>query len=162
MAEPESCPDPEVHEEKKSFVARVMSVKELILAVTGLLIALASILKPQSNATARASYDELSRAVYEIGAATERNHDDVVAIRSYLAAMNGHPVPATSYVPVVLPSSLLPRPSASVPPSTSSTSPAPTAFIAVVPVAAASHSAPPVVGPRPPPVWIRPFDQVKK
>lgn len=159
MPEPESCPDPEVHEEKKSFVSRVMSVKELILAVTGLLVALASILKPQSNATARASYEELSKAVYEISTATERNHDDVVAIRSYLAGMNGHPVPATSYVPVVLPSSLLPKPSGSAPTVASA---APTVVVVVPPPPTAAHSAPPVVGPKPPPVWIRPFDQVKK
>ena len=156
MPHPESCPDPEVHEEKRSFVARAMSAKELVLAITGLVVAVASILRPQSTATARASYDELSKAVYEISAATERNHDDVVAIRSYLAAMNGHPVPSTDYVPIVLPSALLPKPSASAPASASPT------VIAVVPVPATAHSAPPAVGPRPPPVWIRPFDQVKK
>lgn len=159
MSEPEleSCPDPEIHETKRSFVARAMSAKELILAITGLVVALASVFRPQSTATARASYDELSKAVYEISAATGRNHDDVVAIRSYLAAMNGHPVPSTDYVPIVLPSALLPKPSASV----SSTSSAPPTVIAVVPVPVA-HSAPPVVGPKPPMVWIKPFDQVKK
>lgn len=158
MPEPESCPDPDVHEEKRSFIARAMSAKELILAITGLVVAIASIFRPQSTETARASYDELSKAVYEISAATGRNHDDVVAIRSYLAAMNGHPIPSTDYVPIALPSALIPRPNA----STSSTSSAPpTTVIAVVPVPVA-HSAPPVVGPKPPMVWIRPFDQVKK
>lgn len=137
-------------DQSRNLGGRLMHMKELILAVAGLLAAVVALVKPQSQSTAQASYEELSKAVYEIGTATAKNHDDIVSVRSYLAGMNGQPVPTTTYIPIVLPH------------PTASASAAPSIMATIVIPPAPSHSAPPAIGPKAPLVYLRPFDQVKK
>jgi hypothetical protein len=139
-------------DQSRNFKGRLMDMKELILAVAGLLAAIVALVKPQSQSTAQASYEELSKAVYEISTATAKNHDDIVAVRSYLAGINGQPVPTTNYIPIFLPN----------PTSSASASTVPSIVATIIVSAAPSHSAPPTIGPKGPLVYLRPFDQVKK
>lgn len=73
----------------RSFVARVMGVKELILAITSLIVAVTSIVVPASHKVTQSAYEELSKDVREVSSATMRNHDDIVALRGYLDGLRG-------------------------------------------------------------------------
>lgn len=76
--------------DKKSFLSKVSNVKELILALTGLLIAVASFVKPQSNKVTQNAYEELSKDIVEISSATRRNHDDLTALRGYVDGLRAN------------------------------------------------------------------------
>lgn len=73
----------------RGFVSRVMGVKELIIAVTGLVVAVASIFVPASTRVTQNAYEEMSKEVQEVSSATARNHDDIIALRGYLDGLRG-------------------------------------------------------------------------
>jgi hypothetical protein len=58
----------------------------LIVAVTGLATA---VWKPQSHDAEKAGYKELSAAIDKLSAEAAANHDDVTALRGYVAAKEG-------------------------------------------------------------------------
>ena len=70
----------------------------LIVAVTGLATA---VWKPQSHDAEKAGYKELSAAIDKLSAETAANHDDVTALRGYVAAKEGEML--LQRVPVALP-----------------------------------------------------------
>ena len=58
----------------------------LLTAVAGLA---AVFLKPENHDAAKAGYKELSSAIDKLSAQTSVNHDDLVALRGYVAAKEG-------------------------------------------------------------------------
>lgn len=56
----------------------------LVTALTALVAAIGAAFKPQDQTSTKMSYETLAKAVQEASAATARNHDDLVALRSYL------------------------------------------------------------------------------
>lgn len=127
----------------KGFVARAMGVKELILALSGLAVAIASIFKPQDHSTTKAAYEELSKDVQEVSSATQKNHDDLTALRGYLDGLRG-----TTLVASTLVSATATMPSFPTHP------PASAASLAKPPM-------PPFIGPRPTAVKPPTFDIVQ-
>jgi len=64
----------------------IRSYAALLTAVAAVATAF---LKPQDHSVAKAGYGELSKAVDELSAQTKANHDDLVALRGYVAAKDG-------------------------------------------------------------------------
>jgi hypothetical protein len=56
----------------------------LVTALTALVAGIGAIAKPQDQTSTKASYEVLSKAIQDNSTATARNHDDLVALRSYL------------------------------------------------------------------------------
>ncbi len=63
---------------------RLKSFAALIAAIAALLTALAAIFKPQDETMTKASYDEVKKSLADLTTASAHNHDDLVALRSYL------------------------------------------------------------------------------
>lgn len=77
---------------KDPWAARARAWGTVIAAVGGLLTAAAAILKPRDDSATKASYVALAGGLEKLGAETTQNHDDLVALRGYLAAKEGAPV----------------------------------------------------------------------
>jgi hypothetical protein len=102
---------------------RLKAWTNFIATAAALLVAAAAILKPQDHSTARASYDELKKAVDENSQNDRRNHEDLVALRNYMdgylkgagaatSLPSSMPVPSTSGSARAIP----PAPVATMPP----------------------------------------------
>lgn len=68
------------------FSSRIRSWAALLTAVAGLA---AVFLKPENHDATKAGYKELSAAIDKLSAQTATNHDDLVALRGYVAAKEG-------------------------------------------------------------------------
>lgn len=66
------------------FVARVKASATLLTAITGLILAVAAVVKPRDDSATRESYEVLSKAVQAISAENESQHDDLVALKAYV------------------------------------------------------------------------------
>jgi hypothetical protein len=62
----------------------IKHVTALVAALAALITSIAAIVKPQDDSMTNRSYGELRKAVQDLTTATTQNHDDVIALRSYL------------------------------------------------------------------------------
>lgn len=62
----------------------------LITALTALVAGVAAVVKPQDESGTKASYETLSKALQEATEASAQNHDDIVALRSYIEGVMAH------------------------------------------------------------------------
>ena len=113
---------------KSGFVTRTKSLATLIAAITAMVIACGSLVKPQDHSVAKKSYEELTKAVEDLDKAEDKNHDDIVALRAflegYLKAQEDAPTfppppvdAGTRTIPTVRVKSTPPLPSASPKPN---------------------------------------------
>lgn len=87
--------------------SKVRTWTALVAALAGLATA---VWKPQSHDAERAGYKELSAAIDKLSVQTTANHDDVVALRGYVAAKEGQLlIAAPAALPVVLDAGAPPR-----------------------------------------------------
>jgi hypothetical protein len=92
MAESESDPPKDVH------ASRLKSLGTLIAAVAALVTAVGAYFKPQDHTVNKASYEELSKVIKELSDESDKNHDDIVALRGYVegaVTRNSGPLPVT-------------------------------------------------------------------
>jgi hypothetical protein len=127
---------------------RLKGVAGILVGAAALITAVLAIFRPET--AARAGYDEHERALIGVEAVERQNHEDIVALRSYIDTYTkGHEVVVA---PVV-----------TTPPSPSPSSPvrvdagAPQLVHASAPADAAP---PPHVAPLPPPRQARSFDSL--
>lgn len=110
-----------------TVAARRRSTAALIVALTGVMTAVGAFIKSADHSVTKASYDELSTGLKKISDQTSQNHDDIVALRGYVAGLNGEVLlPSASVTPPPMPSATVsavpipfisqPRPSTSVTP----------------------------------------------
>ena len=92
MPEADSDAPESVSSTKDVWAARAKAYGTVIAAVGGLVTASAAILKPRDDSATKASYTALATGLEKLGAETTQNHDDLVALRGYLAAKEGAPV----------------------------------------------------------------------
>ena len=74
------------------MVHGVKSVKDTILAITAMAIALGVSCKKPDEPAAKTSYEELSSAVKANSEAIAKMHDDVVALHAYIDGVHGIPM----------------------------------------------------------------------
>jgi hypothetical protein len=92
MAESKSDPPKDVH------ASRLKYLGTLVAAVAALVTAVGAYLKPQDHSVNKASYEELSKVIKELSDESEKNHDDIVALRGYVegaVSRNSGPLPVT-------------------------------------------------------------------
>lgn len=92
MAESESDPPKDVH------ASRLKSLGTLIAAIAALVTATGAYFKPQDHSVNKASYEEITKTLKEMSDQTDKNHDDIVALRGYMegvAASRSAPLPVT-------------------------------------------------------------------
>jgi len=92
MAESKSDPPKDVH------ASRLKYLGTLVAALAALVTALGAYFKPQDHSVNKASYEELSKVIKDLSDESDRNHDDIVALRGYLEgqlARNAAPMPVT-------------------------------------------------------------------
>ena len=91
MAESESDPPKDVH------ASRLKSLGTLVAAVAALVTATGAYFKPQDHSVNKASYEELSKVIKDLSDESDKNHDDIVALRGYLEGVsrNSGPLPVT-------------------------------------------------------------------
>ena|ERR1700690_3883932 len=92
MPEVPSAPPESQSSLKDPWAARARAWGTVIAAVGGLVTAFAAILKPRDDSATKASYVALSTGLEKVAAETSQNHDDLAALRGYLAAKEGSPV----------------------------------------------------------------------
>lgn len=68
----------------RSWFPRIRSSVKTAAAFIAVITAVASWLKPQDNTATKASYDVLSKEVKILSDQSVKNHDDLVAIKSYV------------------------------------------------------------------------------
>ena len=68
----------------RSWMPKVPSFVRTAAAFIAVATAIGSWLKPQDNTATKASYDTLSQEVKTLSDQTVKNHDDMIAIKSYL------------------------------------------------------------------------------
>jgi hypothetical protein len=92
MAESDSDPPKDVH------ASRLKSLGTLIASVAALVTATGAYFKPQDHSVNKATYEELTKSIKELSDVSEKNHDDIVALRGYVegqASKNSGPFPVT-------------------------------------------------------------------
>jgi hypothetical protein len=68
----------------KIFIDRMNAMKGVILAISALVASIASFFKPTDTTATKNSYEYLSKQVEQLSKTDVQNHDDVMALRSYL------------------------------------------------------------------------------
>lgn len=63
----------------------------LITAISALIVAVGKAVQKPQEPAAKATYNELAKAVKETSVSTQRNHDDLIALRFYMLAKVGEP-----------------------------------------------------------------------
>jgi hypothetical protein len=95
----------------------------LIASVGALLTSIVAVAKPQSHTVTETSHDELSKTIQALATQQQQTHDDLVALRTYIADRNGEVFvlpsqasspAASSSAAVILKPLVRPSPSASV------------------------------------------------
>lgn len=130
--------DADLKPTRDSFVARVKSLAGLITSVAALAVATGSLIRTPEEKGARSAYGELSIAVRELSESVAKQHDDLVAVRAYVAGRDGSPIPTAPA------STATPIASGSSPSTHPWPRPTATAHVALM------ASAVPSIGPRPP------------
>ena len=105
-------PPSSMSEKAKSMMAWLNAAKGFIMAMAALVVAIGSMLKPPDTKVTKATYDELSSAVEQIAKDVEANHDDMTALRAWIAGRDGLDIPNQVLTPNVQqeqPSQSVPR-----------------------------------------------------
>jgi len=90
MAESKSDPPKDIH------ASRLKYLGTLVAAVAALVTALGAYFKPQDHSVNKASYEELSKVIKDLSDESDKNHDDIVALRGYVegaVTRNSGPLP---------------------------------------------------------------------
>ena len=156
-----SIPPSRNKERKDRLVARLKAGATLATAVAGLATA---VFKPADTTATRAAYQQTVLAVEKLNAAAERNHDDIVALRGYVAAKTGEVlIPATPVTSTGTADAGAPAPHAALPTHGGGAGkPAMHTITLEVAAGPATTSEPPPVAPAPPVFHPADFDTVLK
>lgn len=79
--------DRESHVGSKGSVIRSWAI--MIASFAALITSLGAILKPQSHTVTEVSHDELTKSIQAIADQQQKTHDDLVALRTYIADRSG-------------------------------------------------------------------------
>jgi len=83
----------EERREEKGLIGKVggfmRSSAILIASMGALLTSTVAVAKPQSHTVTEASHDELSKSIQALTTQQQQTHDDLVALRTYIADRNG-------------------------------------------------------------------------
>jgi hypothetical protein len=153
---------PETAVDRHSFRAAAA----LITSIAGLIVAIGAIAKPRDDSATRESYETLSKAVKDLGAESERQHDDLVSLRAYLDGfLRGAGSPVTRPMPAPSASGV------SASPGAAAIRPAPVTLVGAldggaepassVAIAIVPSPPPPPLAARPRPVEPPSFDEVR-
>ncbi len=69
--------------------AKIRSIAILIASVAALITSIGAFFRPQDHSVQQASYEELSKSITAAYEEQQKNHDDIVALRTYLADRSG-------------------------------------------------------------------------
>jgi len=69
--------------------SQIRSWAIFIAAIASFFTAIAAYVKPEDRSVTKQSYEELSTALSAMADQNQKNHDDIVALRTYLADKNG-------------------------------------------------------------------------
>lgn len=143
----------------RSFALRMKSLAGLLTAVAALIVAIGGLLRNPKEKGARASYEELSVAVHDLSESVGKQHDDLVALRGYIAGRENSTTVTTGAATIATPtgttasSATSPTSTALRPSSATSVSSSPWHQKATAPTTAPATGAPsaaPSVSPKPP------------
>lgn len=91
---------------RSSLPSTLKSTGVLIASLAALATSLGAIFKPQDHSVTQESYTELSKGITSLTEQSQKNHDDIVALRTYMSTKNGDTIVLPSQIiePVVIPS----------------------------------------------------------
>ena len=82
----------------KNFVVWAHASRHLLTALAAVLVALAALLRPQDHTVTKNSYETTAQGIAKVEDEIRKNHEDIVALRSYIEGVmhQGLPSPAES------------------------------------------------------------------
>jgi hypothetical protein len=147
--------------EKDPIVKQLHGWAALVIAIGGLV---AVFVKPEDHTATKAAYQEITKAIEQLNMQNKSDHDDVVALRAYVAMKEGQPL-FSAPVPTAPSAGAPARPAKPVTMTVRAPSPAAAALLlAKGPPAPSSmpEDEPPPVHPELAPVHPAAFDAVLK
>jgi hypothetical protein len=68
----------------RHFIEKANAMKGVLLAVSALAASVASFFKPQDTTATKNSYEHTAKQIETLSAVSVQNHDDIIALRSFL------------------------------------------------------------------------------
>jgi hypothetical protein len=79
----------EAPKSKDPITTRLSALGALVIAVGGIIT---TFVKPQDHTADKAAYQEITKAIEQLNAQDKADHDDIVALRTYVALKEGQPL----------------------------------------------------------------------
>jgi hypothetical protein len=74
---------------KDLLTTRLGALSALVIAIGGIIT---TFVKPPDHSATKAAYEELSKAIEQLNVQNKSDHDDIVALRAYVALKEGQPL----------------------------------------------------------------------